>query len=649
MSNRQLSIVFLFLLNTFQLTAQNRELDSLRNVLAISKVDSLLFDANRLMAMNLWETHPDSAIFFGYEALEIAKKIKDDSKIAMGLQAIGVAYDYKDNLDSCLFFLNEGLAVYKKAGNDEGASHILSDIAIAYYFRGNYELALRNHFTALQFREKSGNKRFIAISYNNIGLVYRSRKEYGNAALYYQKSLKIKRDTQDEQGVLNSLINIGSAFQSQGKYDSAFFYANEALKQATKIKAGDDILASQINMGAAMVSLGRYDEALILLKEAEKKSIDGNVKKNLLSVYESLGDVYSNKGLYVKADEYYMKGLDISSQSSRMEQKGIFLRKLAKNSFNKGDYKQAYSFSEQSKQISDTLFTDENSRQINEMAAIYETGEKEKKIEKLNSENIISTALAERRKKERNYFIIASVLFLGMAWLAYRAFASNKKKKELLATQNSIIEKSLAEKEFLMKEIHHRVKNNLQVVSSLLKLQSHYIKDEQAQEAVKDSRNRVQSMALIHQNLYQDDNLTGIDVQDYISKLCENLFQSYNIHPHRIKLIKEIEPLNLDVDTVVPVGLILNELITNSLKYGFPGEKEGAIKIIVQADNSILKLKVYDNGVGLPDDFQTRFKETFGYKMIQTFIQKLKGELKTYSEEGTKVEITITNYKPAIL
>jgi two-component system, sensor histidine kinase PdtaS len=649
MSNRQLSIVFFFLLNSFQVTAQNRELDSLRNVLAISKVDSLLFDANRLMAMNLWETHPDSAIIFGYEALEIAKKIKDDSKIAMGFQAIGVAYDYKDNLDSCLFFLNEGLAVYKKAGNDEGASHILSDIAIAYYFRGNYELALRNHFTALEFREKSGNKRFIAISYNNIGLVYRSRKEYGNAALYYQKSLKIKRDTQDEQGVLNSLINIGSAFQSQGKYDSAFYYANEALKQATKIKAGDDILASQINMGAAMVSLGRYDEALILLKEAEKKSIDGNLKKNLLSVYESLGDVYSNKGLYVKADEYYMRGLDISSQSSRMEQKGIFLRKLAKNSFNKGDYKQAYSFSEQSKQISDTLFTDENSRQINEMAAIYETGEKEKKIEKLNSDNIVSAALAKRRKKERNYFIIASALFLGMAWLAYRAFASNKKKKEQLATQNSIIEKSLTEKEFLMKEIHHRVKNNLQVVSSLLKLQSHYIKDEQAQEAVKDSRNRVQSMALIHQNLYQDDNLTGIDVQDYISKLCENLFQSYNIHPHRIKLIKEIEPLNLDVDTVVPVGLILNELITNSLKYGFPGEKEGAIKIIIQEDNSILKLKVFDNGVGLPDDFQTRFKETFGYKMIQTFIQKMKGELKTYSEDGTKVEITITNYKPVIL
>lgn len=648
MSSRLFPLLLLSLFS-IKVTGQNSEIDSLRNVLAVSKTDSLLFDANRLMATHLWEPNPDSAILYGRNALAIAQKLNDPSKIAMGFQSIGVAYDYKDNLDSCLFYLNEGLAVYKAAENEEGASHILSDIAIAYYFRGNYELALRNHFTALDLRQKSGNKRFIAISYNNIGLIYRSRKEYGNAAAYYQKSLALKKEINDEQGILNSMINIGSAFQSQGKYDSAFYYADEALKQANKINANDDILAAKGNKAAAMVNLGQYDEALLILKEVEKKSLETNVKNNFFSVYESLGDVYSNKSQFAEAEVYYKMGLDISTQTSRNEQKSIFLKKLAKNSFNKGDYRQAYLFSEQSKQISDTLFTDENSRQINEMAAIYETGQKEKRIEKLNSENIVSTTLAQRRKRERNYFIIASILLLGMAGLAYAAFNSNKKKKELLAAQNMVIKKSLTEKEFLMKEIHHRVKNNLQVVSSLLKLQSHYIKDEQAHEAVKDSRNRVQSMALIHQNLYQDDNLSGIDVQHYISKLCENLFQSYNIHPQRIKLLKEIQPLTLDVDAVVPVGLILNELITNSLKYGFPGEKDGIIKIIVQEANGVLQLKVYDNGVGLPDDFHTRYKDTFGYKMIDAFLQKMKGELKTYSEEGTKVEITVSNYKPVIV
>jgi two-component system, sensor histidine kinase PdtaS len=649
MSGRHSALLVFISILCLETAGQDQQTDSLRNVLIVSTEDSVLFDANRLLAAALWESNPDSAIFFGRKALSIAGKMEDPSKTAMGYQSIGVAYDYKDNLDSCIFYLNEGLSVYKKAGNGEGASHILSDIAIAYYFRGKFELALRNHLLALALRQQSGNRRFIAISYNNIGLVYRSRKEYANAAAYYQKSLAIKREISDEQGILNSLLNIGSAFQSQGKYDSSLYYATEALKQAIKINAADDVLAAKGNKAAALVNLGRYEEALQLLQEVEKKSLEKNIKNNLYSVYESLGDIYSNKGRYPEAAEYYKNGLALSTQSSRNEQKGIFLRKLAKNAFNNGDYRQAYLYSEQSKQIGDSLYSDENSRQINELAAVYETGEKEKKIEKLNSENLISTTLAMRRKKERNYFIISTFLFLSIAWVAYKAFASNKKKKELLASQNTIIEKSLREKEILMKEIHHRVKNNLQVVSSLLKLQEHYIKDEQAQEAVKDSRNRVQSMALIHQNLYQDDNLTGIDVQDYISKLCENLFQSYNIHPQRIRLIKEIEPLNLDVEVVVPLGLIINELITNSLKYAFPGEKSGAIRIALKEEGRVLRLKIFDNGIGLPPDFNDKFQQTFGYKMINAFIQKLKGDIKIYSEEGAKTEITLTNKEPVKL
>ncbi|MFZ1784691.1 MAG: histidine kinase dimerization/phosphoacceptor domain -containing protein [Ferruginibacter sp.] len=633
----------------FLSVAQNPEMDSLKKVLAVSKIDSNLYDANRLMAADFWEIDTDSALMYGNRALAIAKKIKDPAKVAMGYQVIGVSYDYKDNLDSCLKYLNDGLAVYRSINRPDGESHILSDIAIAYYFRGNYELALRNHLSALELRQKFGNKRFIAVSYNNIGLVYRSRKEYGNAALYYQKSLAIKKEINDEQGILNSLLNVGSAFQSEGKYDSALVIAREAITLAKKINAANDLIAAEVNQGAALVNLGRYGEALPILKEVEKKSVENNYRNLLYSVYESLGDIYAYKEEFNEADKYYRKGLELTKKGSRMEQESVFYRKLAKNAFNNGNYKQSYEFLELSKNITDTLLNEENSRQINEMAAVYEVGEKEKRIEKLNGDNQVSIALAQRRKNERNYFILASVLFLGMAVLAYRAFTANKRKKEQLAVQNAVIEKALHEKEFLMKEIHHRVKNNLQVISSLLNLQSHYIKDEQALEAVKDSRNRVQSMALIHQNLYQEDNLTGIDVNDYAGKLCDNLFQSYNIHPSRIKLIKEIEPINLDVDTVIPLGLILNELVTNSLKYAFPGDKTGAIKIELKEAEHILTLKVYDNGIGLPDDFETRYKTTFGYKMINAFIQKLKGQMKIFTDEGAKVEITLTNYKLSVV
>jgi len=191
--------------------AQNGEIDSLKKVIAMSKADTVLFEANRQITEHLWETNPDSALYHAKEAYRHALKTNDKTRIAMGNQTIGVSYDYLDKLDSCLTYLNKGLSIYRSINKIDGASHILSDIAIAYYFRGNYELAIRNHLEALELRQQIGNKRFIAISYNNIGLVYRARKDYVNAALYYQKSLAIKKENNDEQGILNSLINIGSA------------------------------------------------------------------------------------------------------------------------------------------------------------------------------------------------------------------------------------------------------------------------------------------------------------------------------------------------------------------------------------------------------------------------------------------------------
>jgi two-component sensor histidine kinase len=235
---------------------------------------------------------------------------------------------------------------------------------------------------------------------------------------------------------------------------------------------------------------------------------------------------------------------------------------------------------------------------------------------------------------------------MALTLVVWRAFTTNKKKQALLNRQKAIIELSLQEKEILLKEIHHRVKNNLQLVSSLLSLQADYITDEQALDAVKESHNRVTSMALIHQNLYEENHLTSIPIKEYINKLCDNLFYSYTIHPGTIRLVKEIEPLFLDVEIVVPLGLILNELITNCLKYAFPNKQAGVIRLIVKKGDNKLHVCVYDNGVGLPANFSPDHTITFGYKMIRAFIQKMKGQLLVYNDEGTCVELILKYNKP---
>jgi len=649
MQNKCNKLFFLFLIIILPgvIFSQKSKEDSLKKIANSENNDTGIIDANKLLSVMIQEDKPDDAIIYGLVALSKSKIISDKFRIGQAYMAIGVAYDYKGNLDSCLYYLNEASSQFKKINRADFLANSISNKALAYYYRGNYQLALQNNLQALELRKQVGDVKNIAKSYLNIGLVYRSRKDYANAIKFYKQSYNIKKTINDEQGMLNSLINIGAAYQSDARFDSAYKYGVEALQLAAILNKQEDILASKANIAAALINLKRPDAALPYLRDVEN-NLEGNNKKSLITNAESYGDMYLQKNDIAGAIASYQKALTLARSNNRMEPMEVFYRKLAKCFYKLNNHKEAYEYFDSSKIIGDTLLNEENSRQINEMSAVYETAEKETQINKLNTQNTISLSEAKRRRRERNYFMLSTVLFLGLAVGAYTAFANNKKKKELLNTQNLIIEKSLNEKEILLREIHHRVKNNLQIVSSLLSLQSNYIKDEQALEAVKDSRNRVQSMSLIHQNLYQEENLMGVDVNDYISKLADNLFQSYNIEPDKIKLIKDIEATNLDVDVVVPIGLILNELLTNCLKYAFKPGKQGAIKVILKEQDDVLYLSVYDNGVGLAHDFNPETKKSFGHKMILTFLQKLKGEMKIYSEDGTKVDITMKNFKKLV-
>jgi two-component sensor histidine kinase len=213
--------------------------------------------------------------------------------------------------------------------------------------------------------------------------------------------------------------------------------------------------------------------------------------------------------------------------------------------------------------------------------------------------------------------------------------------------KNRLIQKQSDDLQVLMKEIHHRVKNNLQVISSLLDLQSISIKDKQASGAVREGKLRVQSMALIHQNLYNDGNIKGIVMEDYIKKLVENLFHSYNIQENKINLVTDIDHLNLDVDTVIPLGLILNELISNSLKYAFKGKEQGEIYVTLKEKNQQLQLQVKDNGCGFPPNWSRIQSNSFGYNLINAFAQKLKAKLDIYNDKGACVSMNISRYKLA--
>ena len=610
-------------------------IDSLKKIATLATIDTATIDANKQLSIEYQEDNPDLAIQYGMIAANKSGILKDQFRLAQSYKLTGIAYDYEGNVDSCLHYLREALALFTTISRKDYESHTLTDIAMAYYYRGNYELALRNHLSALEKRKQFGEPKFIAQSYLNIGLVYRSRKDYENSIKFYKQSFEIKKQIQDEPGMLNTLLNIGAAFQTEGNFDSAYVYSLKALVLATELNKVKDIAAARENIAASLINLERSAEAIKYLKLSDTSSLS---KDQLLTHCESFGDLFLQQRNTNEAITWFLAGLANAKSNGRTEAMEVFNRKLAACFFIKNDYLKAYQFALISRQLSDTLLNQENSRQVNELTAVYENAEKETLIEKLNSANAVSLTEEKSRRTERNYFIFCSVLFGLLAAVAYKALKSNR-------TKNKIIQQSLAEKEILLREIHHRVKNNLQIVSSLLSLQSNYIKDEKALDAVKDSRNRVHSMGLIHQHLYQEQDVTSIDVQEYMAQLADNLFQSYNINGENVVLEKKIAPIKLDIDTLIPIGLIMNELLTNCLKYAFPAGRKGKINLLLQEVENRLQLSVYDDGEGLPNDFNTKGKASFGHSMIDAFLMKLDGEMKINSDGGTKVDIFINKYK----
>lgn len=203
-----------------------------------------------------------------------------------------------------------------------------------------------------------------------------------------------------------------------------------------------------------------------------------------------------------------------------------------------------------------------------------------------------------------------------------------------------IIKASLKEKETLLHEIHHRVKNNMQVISSLLDLQSKTVKNKEAKAVLLESQSRIYMMAAVHETLHDSDSLSKMDLQNYLSKVTPAVFQTYSVEPGKVSLINEIESLPISINQASPLGLITNELISNSLKYAFPDDRKGEITVKMKKSNGKLELTVMDDGVGFPKDMDWRNTNSLGLKLVRSLAEdQLGGSIEMESKNGIKFTI----------
>jgi len=204
---------------------------------------------------------------------------------------------------------------------------------------------------------------------------------------------------------------------------------------------------------------------------------------------------------------------------------------------------------------------------------------------------------------------------------------------------DNALKESLNEKEVLLREIHHRVKNNMQIISSLLNLQIQFEDTEEIADVLKDSQGRVKTMAMVHEKLYQSDSLSKINFRDYIKNLVSQIFYSYGIKNDIIVLEMDIDNFNIGIDTAIPLGLIVNELITNSVKYAFPGGREGKVKIIFKSKNHSHLLIISDDGIGIPDDIKPEKTESLGLQLVHNLTNQIDGKIEVDTNKGTEFRI----------
>jgi len=489
---------------------------------------------------------------------------------------------------------------------------------------GNYDLASTYYFDGIAICE-ANNLAYATSIYHSLGVMFHTSDNYEKGLKYYR--IAYNRALEEEDLILQKkcLINMGAINSSLQNYAKAQALLVESLTLNVRQELDYSTYA---NLGNLKIRQEKFEEAIPYLLKATEQNLDNvDSEENLMYLIKAKVALKDSIGLKPIIDRAIIHVNKISA----LRLKSNMTMSLYNYYKAFGDFETALKYQDDYLEMYIKIKERQRDETVYNLEATYQTEKTQRELEK-------------KQAAQKLLFIIlgaTAVLLFFVSFFLYK----NKKKNNLLNKQKRILETTVSEKEVLLKEIHHRVKNNLQVVSSLLSLQQRQINDPLAQQAIQESRNRVKAMSLIHQNLYQDKNLVGVETNVYINKLVNSLVTNYKIEKKHIEINNEIDAITLDIDTIIPLGLIINELISNALKYAFKGVDSALLTISLKLIDEVLVLRVSDNGIGLPHDFSIDNTTSLGYRLIKAFSQKLNATLKIEQlNKGTETRLDILNF-----
>lgn len=602
--------------------AQNLLIDSLKNSLNQTKNDAVRIELLNELSWEFAAIDYNLSVDYAAKAMVLSRD-RFPAQLATSYNRLGYANDLHGNYNQAIDFYEKSFQLRLELEDSLGVANVLINIGASYYYRGIYSKALEYYLNASTIQQQIGDKKGLSKTINNVSLIYRVKNDFSKALHYLNLSLQLKKEINDQTGVLYSLSNLGIIYQNMGDCKKAISYADSSYQLAIQLNSTYDIGTSITNIGEAYRCDGNYKKAIEYFDQAEQFLLKSDDLNTLAFCYKGKAESYIKINKNDIALDYLKKSNEIAIKIGRRElisENYLSLYLIYKEQLN---FQEALFHFEKYLTYKDSLFTIENERAISEMEAVYEKDKKDQQIIALNQEAEIkeSQAINDQLIKKLLIVIIVGITIITILfWINLR---QKKNNNLFLSSQNRIIRDSLIEKEILLREVHHRVKNNLQIISGLIELQEGGSNNSLVNQEI---QGRIKSMALIHEMLYQSENISMINTKKYFERLIETIEMGYADHKKYIQKVLDIDHNDFNIDTIIPIGLIINELVNNSFKYAFLTANTGILTLkLKQRDSDFWELIIHDNGPGFNE---SQNSNSFGLKLVKMLCRQLKGQFK---------------------
>jgi two-component sensor histidine kinase len=595
------------------------------------------------------------------KAIALYRQVSDNENLSVVLNALGYLQVVKNNLKESRSSIMESLQLQLRMAFPY--THYSTNFyALLLELEDKLPEALKYALDAVKTATSLHDSLIYPYCYARPGEIYYALNGKEEEAItWYKKALEEVLKSGGDPVMYRPANAIANYLNKQGKSNEALTLIQSLLKKypPTNVIHKQDIyftLAQTYNY------LGKYEQAEKYLLEAERlekeaEAIRGSVF--VLQLYANMGDFYLQRKQYDKSRFYYNKLLANSNFNYQVYYPTV-QEALFKIDSAQGHFLSAINHYQEERRITDSVASVTTRQQMHELSLQYKTEQKDQNIRLLNKQSELQNAQLTQSRFNNNIIIAGIILLASLLALQYNRYRQKQKSTKLLhLKQEEINQKNarlehlvkekdgliddkdslIEEKEWLLKEIHHRIKNNLQIMISLLNTQSKYLDSKEAIDAIAESKHRVQAMSLVHQKLYQFENTTFVNMQGYIAEFIDYLKSGFNLG-NRIHFELQVTSIELDVSQAIPLSLILNEAITNTMKYAFGPTEKGTLSITMDegVDGRII-LEINDNGKGLPTGFDVTKSESMGIRLMKGLVKQLGGTFHLEDEQGVAIKI----------